>query len=227
MRRLLSGLALLALIAHPVAADDAVLLSIKGHVTVAASGSSTFLPAVTGQRLAPGDVVVTGADGEAIVLDEEGSRIDLFPNSTLTVTERADGTGPLRRLWRAITAKFSDSEASSAQAGRVGALRAPEGDEEMFNDYATQRDLDEMRALLDSIGAQGYPAATADLMRAVVYEMYGQYIPAEAIYLARIDTVPEEPVTYDMLLDMYIKMDLYGHAAGIRDLKAERLPAGK
>ncbi len=207
-----------------VTADNAVILEQSGAVTVVLSGSELAEPAVTGQPLNPGDVVSTGTDGTVIILLSDGSRIDLFPNSRLQVRDKdsgsQDGGGFRGRLWRSITGKFADSEYASAQAGGVGALRASVDDEEMFNDFASESDLAEMSVLLDAVAQEGLPEGTAALMKAIVYEDYGQFIPAEAIYLERIATIPDDPVTYDMLFDMYLKMDLYGHAAAITERKA-------
>ncbi len=211
-----------------VAADNAVILEQSGTVTVVLSGSELTEPAVTGRPLNPGDVVSTGTDGTVIILLSDGSRIDLFPNSRLQVRDRdtsaQDGGGFLGRLWRSITGKFADSEYASAQAGGVGALRASVDDEEMFNDFASESDLAEMSVLLDAVVQEGLSEGTAALMKAIVYEDYGQFIPAEAIYLERIATIPDDPVTYDMLFDMYLKMDLYGHAAAIAERKATQFP---
>jgi len=211
-------------VAFIATADNAVILEQSGAVTVVLSGAERAEPAVTGQPLGPGDVVNTGTDGTVIILLSDGSRIDLFPNSRLQVRDKdtgsQDGGGFLSRLWRSITGKFADSEYASAQAGGVGALRASVDDEEMFNDYASSAQLDEMCALLTAVTAEDMPEGTTALMKAIVYEEFGQFIPAEAIYLDRIAATPDDPVTYDMLFDMYLKMDLYGHAAAIAEKKA-------
>ena len=182
-----------------VAADNAVILEQSGTVTVVLSGSELTEPALTGQPLNPGDVVSTGTDGTVIILLSDGSRIDLFPNSRLQVRDRdtsaQDDGGFLSRLWRSITGKFADSEYASAQAGSVGAFRASVDDEEMFNDYLSPARLEEMCGLLDAVGAEGLPEGTTTLMKAIVYEEFGQFIPAEAIYLERIATIPDDPVT--------------------------------
>jgi len=209
-----------------VIADNAVILEQSGSVTVVLAGADRAQPAVTGQPLNIGDVVSTGSDGTVFILLSDGSRIDLFPNSRLQVRDKetgsSDGGGFLSRLWRSITGKFADSEYASAQAGGVGAFRASVDDEEMFNDYASESDLTEVGALLVAVAAEGLPEGTAALMEAIIYEDYGQFIPAEAIYLQRISALPEDPVTYDMLFDMYLKMDFYGHAAAITERKAEQ-----
>lgn len=224
----LIAVAMLLVLAAVASADNAVILEQSGTVTVTAAGGEGVVAALTGQPLTPGDVVSTGRDGTVVILLSDGSRVDLFPNSRLQVREPVPDDnegGFLRRLWRSITGKFSDSEFASAQAGRVGAFRAAADDEEMFNDYATAAEFDEMDALLASIDAEDLPDSTAALMRAIVYEDYGQFIPAEEIYLARIESFPQEPITYDMLFDMYLKMDFYGHAAAISEKKAEIFPA--
>jgi len=226
MKRRSALLAVILFLCVPFAviADNAVILEQSGSVTVVLSGTERTQPAVTGQPLNPGDVVSTGSDGTVFILLSDGSRIDLFPNSRLQVRDKAagssDSSGFLSRLWRSITGKFADSEYASAQAGGVGAFRASVDDEEMFNDYASESDLTEVSALLGAVAAEGLPERTTALMEAIIYEDYGQFIPAEAIYLERIAAIPGDPVTYDMLLDMYLKMDFYGHAAAIAERKA-------
>jgi hypothetical protein len=211
------------------AADDAVILDQSGTVTIELAASGRPEPAITGQPLQPGDVVNTGTDGTVIILLSDGSRVDLFPNSRLQIRDRDaaanGGGGFLGRLWRSITGKFSDSEYASAQAGGVGAFRASVAEEEMFNDYASEIDLAEISALLAAVAAEGLPESTAELMKAIVYEDYGQFIRAEVIYLERLSAFPDDPVIYDMLFDMYLKMDFYGHAAAIIEMKSARLSA--
>ena len=227
-RSALLGVLLFLCVALTVVADNAVILEQSGIVTVVLSGSERAEPAVTGQPLNSGDVVSTGTDGTVIILLSDGSRIDLFPNSRLQVRDKdasAQDGGFLSRLWRSITGKFADSEYTSAQSGGVGAFRASVDEEEMFNDYISSAQLDEMCAVFDAVDAEGLPEGPTALMKAIVYEDYGQFVPAEAIYLQRIASFPDDPVTYDMLLDMYLKMDFYGHASAISERKAAQLTA--
>lgn len=204
-------------------AENAVMLESAGTVTVISSGQSA--PGEKGLNLSPGDIVTTGDDGAALILLSDGSRIDLFSNSRLQLLEsnnRSDKKSSLLgELWQSIKGKFADASYSSAQAGGVGALRASGDKEEIINDELTDPLMDELQGDLDEIDLEELPLSTSLLMKAILFELYGQYFDAEQIYLAMIESDPLEPLSYDMLADLYMKIDCYSHAKDIIELKKE------
>ena len=205
-------------------ADEAIILEPSGTVTVVRSDTESTETAVTGQPLNTGDLVETGIDGSVIILLSNGTRVDLSPNSRLQVIDQAANTtddgGLLIRLWRSILGKFADSAYTSAQAGGVGGFRDAVDNETIFNSFLSESDEAEMSLLLDALATADLPERITTLLTAIVHEDFGQFIPAEAIYLGRIVATPEDPVTYDLLFDLYLKLEFYGRAETIVDAKA-------
>ena len=221
----LTGILILFLFISPLLlADNAMILENKGSVLVQSSGKSS--QAETGMNLKPGDIVTTGENGSVLILLSDGTRIDLFPNSRLLVSDSEnrsyDEDSFLGRLWQSIKGKFSDVEYTSAQTGRVGALRASVEDEEIFNDFLTDARREELSELVRAIRDEKLPDNTARQMEAIVLEEHGQFIDAEEIYLSLLETYPDDLILYDMLIDLYLKIDFYGHAQEIIQLKKER-----
>jgi len=214
-------LILLLLIPLSAMAEDAVILENSGSVYVQ-STAGTFA-AETGFNLNPGDMVTTGEDGSALILLSDGTSLDLFPNSRLVVpdSEAGDDTRDnlLARLWLSIKGKFSDVEYTSAHAGSVGALRSSDEEEQIFNDDLPGIQREELLEITGSISEEGLSAKTASQLTALVYEEYGQYKDAEEIYLFLIDRNPGDLIFYDMLIDLYFKIEFYGHASKLIELK--------
>ena len=225
MRSLICIVMLTLLIPVAALAENAVILESEGNVTVKSLGQSSS--ATTGLNLSPGDIITTGDDGTALILLSDGSRIDLFPNSRLQLVESQTGLGKksslLGELWQSIKEKFTDATYSSAQAGGVGALRAFGDEEEIINDELTDPLLEELEGNLVSIDAEKLPENTSRLMKAILYEIYGQYFDAEKTYLSMVEADPQDPVTYDMLTDLYMKIDCFNHAKEIIELKLETI----
>jgi Tfp pilus assembly protein PilF len=73
------------------AAEDAVLLSIEGDVTVRKTGTQNWQPAQTNQMLKAGDRVRTGDNGRAMARLGNNCIQRVPPNSTYDVEARADG----------------------------------------------------------------------------------------------------------------------------------------
>jgi len=61
--------------------------SVSGKVEFSQPGSAKFEPLKTGQTLAIGSNIKTGADGVAILLTVPGAAVRVGPNSQLTLTE--------------------------------------------------------------------------------------------------------------------------------------------
>lgn len=207
-----------------LSADDGMILENAGTVLVQSSGET--VPAETGMTLTPGDVVTTGENGSVLILLSDGSRIDLYPNSRLLISDPEEGSDDensfLGKLWQSIKGKFADVEYTSAQTGSVGALRASAEDEIIFNDSLSISNREELTTLISSISEENLPDYTARQMEAIVYEEYGQFIDARLIYLSLLEKYPDDLVLYDMLADLYLKIDFYGHAADLIKLKKER-----
>ncbi|MBB6480010.1 hypothetical protein [Spirochaeta isovalerica] len=210
-------LILLALIASTTAltGENAVLLECRGRVQIISSGKSA--PAMTGQNLETGDIISTGSDGTALILLADGAAIELLPDSRLQLeNSRSDRDGKksslLGELWKSIKSKFADAEYSSAQTGGVGALRGSDKKEEILNDYLTRNLLEEMEDKLKDLDDQDLTPYTLLMMKALIYEIYGQYGDAESNYLSMIEIDPTEPLSYNLLVDLYMKIDCYNHA---------------
>ncbi len=73
------------------AAEDAVLLSVEGDVTVRKAGMQNWQPAQTNQVLKTGDRVRTGDNGRAMARLGDNRIQRVPPNSTFDVEARADG----------------------------------------------------------------------------------------------------------------------------------------
>ena len=73
------------------AAEDAVLLSIEGNVTVSKAGAQIWQPAQTNQVLKAGDRVRTGENGRAMARLADNVIQRVPPNSTFEVEVRANG----------------------------------------------------------------------------------------------------------------------------------------
>lgn len=200
-----------------------MILEYSGAVFVQSSGSS--ISAETGFNLKPGDMVRTGEDGSALILLSGGTRLDLFSNSRLIIPESDSGRKTednlLSRLWLSIKGKFSDVEYTSAHAGSVGALRSNSEDEQIFNDELFPVQKEELLEIINSISKEGLPSITASQLTALVYEEFGQYDDAEKIYLFLINRNPGDLILYDMLIDLYLKIEFYGHASDLIELKSE------
>lgn len=205
-------------------AENAVLLESYGDVRISSSGQS--VSAVTGQDLESGDVITTGDDGKALILLSDGTRIELVSNSRLELRKREqDHTGRksslLGELWQSIKGKFADAEYSSAQAGGVGALRAFGDDEEIVNDELSLPLEEELEGNVQTIDDERLPRYTSYMMKGILYELYGQFAEAESMYLSMVEVNPGDPVSYDMLIDLYMKIDCYNHAKEISAMKSE------
>lgn len=66
-------------------AFDATVKSVQGRVEAAAPGSKEMAPIREGQKLAPGTTVVSGANGEAVILTAPGAAIHVQPSSRLVI----------------------------------------------------------------------------------------------------------------------------------------------
>ncbi len=198
-----------------------MILEYSGSVTVESSGSP--ISAETGLNLKPGDMVTTGEDGAALILLSDGTRLDLFSNSRLIVPHGEAGREAednlLSRLWLSIKGKFSDVEYTSAHSGSVGALRTSREEEQIFNDDLSNVQKEELLEIINSISNEDLPSITASQLTALVYEEFGQYEDAEKIYLFLIEKNPGDLILYDMLIDLYLKIEFYGHASQLIELK--------
>ncbi len=74
-----------AVLAHAGLATDAVVRSVSGQAESAAPGSKEMTPLREGQKLAPGTTVVTGADGEAVIVTTPGAAIHVQKSSRLVL----------------------------------------------------------------------------------------------------------------------------------------------
>lgn len=214
-------LILLVFVPFFVMAEDAMILEYSGAVTIQSGGNS--VSAETGLILKPGDIVRTGEDGTALILLSSGTRLDLFSNSRLVLPQGEAGRETednlLSRLWLSIKGKFSDVEYTSAHAGRVGALRSSSEEEQIYNDDLSDIQKEELLEIINSISEEGLTSMTVSQLTALVYEEFGQYEYAEEIYLHLIDVNPSDLILYDMLIDLYLKIEFYGHASELITLK--------
>ncbi|MGL1894198.1 MAG: hypothetical protein OCD02_21390 [Spirochaetaceae bacterium] len=202
-------------------ANDAIILEKSGVVSI--QDSVEFYEAEIGTSLNFGDIISTGKASSAIVILSDGTRIDLFSSSKFVLTElnnsnnnKVTGIG---KLWNKIKNKFSDVEYSNAQAGSVGAIRGSITDEVIFNDEMSEDQNIELLKTIDSITNESILDETKWQLKAIIFEEYGQFIEAEKIYLQQIESNPTDLLIYDMLIDLYFKVDFYAHASEIIKLK--------
>ena len=76
---------LAAMLAQVSFATDAVVKNVQGRVDAAPPGSKEMAPIREGQKLAPGTTVVSGANGEAVIVTSPGAAIHIQPSSRLVL----------------------------------------------------------------------------------------------------------------------------------------------
>ena len=216
--------------AKNISDQEALVIEVQGIVTVQKSGSSKFIPVVTGLALSIGDIIRTGVDGNAIILFANSMRVDLFSNSQIQIKSNADSNlqspensvkknSMLGKLWGSLKSKFEETEYTGTQAGRVGTLRGANNEPDPGNikvSPSLQKILEDDISVIDR---EKLPRKTSDMMKAILYEQQEQYRSAELLYSGLIKNFPDDEVLYTMLIDLYLKIDLYTHAARVQKLK--------
>ncbi len=193
----------------------------KGDVKVTGALSDKALPAMVGQTLHPGDTIITGPNSHVILLLADGNRIDLYSNSKMKISKKLDGKRDNLPgfVWKMVHRKIADSEYTGAQAGRAGALRGPADEPELKNRTLSKRETNLLGDVMKRVDLEKISRETKEMTRAIVLEEYEQYQSAEKIYLQLIEKSPQQSVYYDMLVDLYIKNDLYNHAKRLLERK--------
>ena len=195
--------------------EDALILQATGTVEVQGNSGSSWIAAPAGTELFADDTVRTGGDGHVSILFADGSKYDMLPQSVLTIKGTREARF-FKRLWSAITGKLADTRYTSAYVGGVGTLRG-EGieNEVIFNDALDSDEGAELARSLAEIDQREVAPEVGDLLRAVIFEQFGQFVYAEALYIEYL-AVPAAPsLVYDLLLELYIKLDFYSHAQNL------------
>lgn len=206
------------------------ILSFSNGGVIIESSGKVFLErfevisdATMGVDLIKGDIVSTGDDGSALIVLSDGAMIDLFSNSMFVLPELKDNnsntTTLLGKIWEDIQIKFSDVEYSNAQSGTVGAIRSSTEEEIISNTILSDNKIEELQKTIDLLSSEGLSENTTLQLKAIIYEEYEQFEEAERIYLMLIDTNPNEFFYYNMLIDLYLKIDFYNHAKKIIEKK--------
>ncbi len=225
MKRIVVAMTLLLLIAcFPLHAEKeaiARIIEAKGDVTVIVSGASKATKPTPGQALASGDVVRTGSNGHAILLFSDGNRMDLFARSNLKIKEKQKGKKDafLGPIWKMVNDKMSDAEYTKASAGQAGAVRGKKEEEGSQDQTLSNEEQKGLHKEMEKIGKANLSSQTKTLARAVIYEKYAQYHQAEELYLSLIKDYPHGAMFYDMLIDLYIKIDMNDHAQKVLEQK--------
>ncbi|MES0489879.1 MAG: hypothetical protein ABUK01_07815 [Leptospirales bacterium] len=202
---------------------EAVIIEHRGDVTIKSAKSSREVPVKTGQSVYPGDTIKTGSNGRVVILLSNGNRLDIFSNSQVRIKDKNENSKEslVGKYWRKLKSKFDDAEYTSNTTGRVGALRGkpgakqpPPSDEELADS-----DKKALQISTKEIESEELSPKTSRLMKAVLFEEYGQYKSAEVIYIELIKEFPEDKVIYDMLIDLYINIDLADRANDILEKK--------
>jgi hypothetical protein len=204
-------------------AEDAVLLETRGTVEVQGRSGDSWIDVDAGTELYADDVVRTGKDGAATILFSDGTRYDMFSGSILTITVAERERLPFfKRVWRAVTSKFSDTRYTSAYVGGVGTLRGEGKEGELiYDEELGEQTAEELASLLSQIDESDYPVTERGLFRGIVFEDYGQYRRAEAEYLSYQREYPDKTLPYELLLELYIKLDFYSHAQELLDARPQ------
>lgn len=209
--------------------NAAFVFSLRGDVTVesggGANGEERALAA--GAFIAPGDIIRTRADSRVTLIFPDDTQVTLTGGKTLRVGNISEGEkkGGLRRLWRRITGKADEAEYTIA-LGTVGAVRGEEsvslGDLVLYED-----EKQELNEALGAIEEQFPSLGEQNLMKAVLYEEYEQYIKADTFYTLALETIGPDPFIYDLAVDFYLKAEQYEKAAALAEEKEELFQENK
>ncbi len=203
------------------ASSGALILELFGQVSIVVEND--MRPARKGDSLLPGQGVITGPDGSALILLSDGSQIDLMSNSHIIVKEQEGGSGDnlLGRLWGKISGKFSDTERAAAHAGSVGTVRSGPKEETLRDFNLSNEDEKTLDEILEQMDNEELPPNSIELIKALILEDYGQSRRAEIQYLRILENNPGDEVIMDMLIDLYLKNRALGKASEMAERKVE------
>lgn len=202
-------------------ASEALILELFGQVSIVVENDTR--PARKGDSLLPGQGVITGPDGTALILLSDGSRIDLMSNSHIIVKEQESGSVNtlLGRLWGKISGKFSDTERAAAHAGSVGTVRSGPKEETLRDFNLSNNDERTLAEILEQMDEEELPSDSIELIKALILEDYRQSRRAEIQYLQILENNPDDEVVMDMLIDLYLKNRAPGKASEMVERKME------
>ncbi len=200
-------------------ASEALILELFGQVSIVVENDTR--PARKGDSLLPGQGVITGPDGTALILLSDGSRIDLMSNSHIIVKEQEGGTGDnlLGRLWGKISGKFSDTERAAAHAGSVGTVRSGPKEETLRDFNLSDEDEKNLAEILGQMDDEELPPESIELIKALILEDFRQSRRAEIQYLLILENNPDDEIVMEMLIDLYLKNRAPGKANEMAERK--------
>ncbi len=187
-------------------ADEALILDLSGEVSVISIGLSR--PAARGETLMPGDIIITAADGKAVIILSDGNRLDLLPNSRMEVKyqNEAGNDTIFGRLWGLMKGKFAEAERVGAHVGAVGTMRGSNTEAEVLRDFnLTDTDEKVLEELLRQVDVEDLPSESADLIKGMVLEDYRQLRRAEEHYLRILEENPADIMVMDLLINLYLR----------------------
>ncbi len=213
---------MIAALSTVTAADEAFVFSLKGEVKVENKTEERLLS--PGEFIQSGDTVRTGPQSRVTLIFADDTQITLTGGKTLTVRAKtgeeknSDGKrGGLRGLWRRITGKSDDAE-YAASLGTVGAVRGEEdiplGDLVLYEDEKREL-IEELEAVEQQFQADG----EKNLMKAIIYESFEQYVKADTHYSLALQSLEPSPYLYDLAIDFYLKAEQYERADELTDQK--------
>lgn len=197
------------------ASAQMTILQAEGDVFVRPRGSAVFRAVQPGEVLPIDSLVMTRENGRAVLVGRNGALHRLGPDSRLVVPP-IEGSGEASPLYTAALAKQQSQQNTRLSMTRVAATRGQDETTPLQDQPLTERERSQLEAILSTLAESGIEGGALALVQGAIFEQYGQWARAEAVYLSALKADPQNPQLRASLSDLYFKQGRYQLAQSLR-----------